>query len=62
MNRIVRTSDHDHATHSHAESFIPGGTTEMMGASGDDTGSLERDSEQVQMRTNHRGVPPCESD
>ena len=48
--------------HAHAEASIPGGTTEMMGASGDDTGSLERDSEQVQMRTNHRGVPPCESD
>ena len=31
--------------HAHAEASIPGGTTEMMGASGDDTGSLERDSE-----------------
>ena len=31
--------------HAHAEALIPGGTTEMMGASGDDTGSLERDSE-----------------
>jgi len=30
--------------HAHAEALIPGGTTEMMGASGDDTGSPARSS------------------
>jgi hypothetical protein len=46
MNRIVRTSDHDRAAAARSRgSVAPGGTTEMMGASGDDTGSLKRDSE-----------------
>jgi hypothetical protein len=44
MNRIVRTSDHDHARMLTRKRGLPSGTTEMIEASSNDTASPARSS------------------